>query len=143
MFPNKSLPTVSIQLVLIVLDIITRLSWCIIVKINIKGAYVQSPMKGDIMYTRINPKISKQIVELFPEYGKFADNDGYMYTVMKKAMYGCIQASSLYFDLLTKVLRGFGYEHCPTDKCVMRKVRRDKLLLLLIYVDDFLAFVDE
>jgi hypothetical protein len=60
------------------------------------------------------------MVKLYPEYGKFVDYDGYMYTVMKKTMYGCIQARSMWFDLLTKVLREFGYGHCPTDKCVIK-----------------------
>jgi hypothetical protein len=66
-----------------------------------------------------------------------------MYTEMKKAMYGCIQDSSMWFNLLTKLLREFGYEHCPIDKCVMRKVRGDKLLLLIIYINDILAVVYE
>jgi hypothetical protein len=48
----------------------------------------------------------------------------------------------MWFNLLTKVLREFGYEHCPTDRCVMRKVKRNKIILLLIYVDDILAIVD-
>jgi hypothetical protein len=143
MFPNKSSPTVSTQSVLAVLGVIIACSWRTIVKIDIKGAFVQTPMTGDPVYMRINPKITKQITELFPKHSKFVDKGGFMYTVMRKAMYGCIQASSMWFNLLTQVLREFGYEHCPTDKCVMRKVKGDRILLLLIYVDDILAIIDD
>jgi Reverse transcriptase (RNA-dependent DNA polymerase) len=142
MFPNKSSPTVPIQSILVFLGIIVTWNWRNIIKTDIKGAYVQTSMSGDPVYIRINPKITKQIVQLFPKYGKFVDDRGYMYTVMKKAMYGCIQASAMWFNLLTKVLREFGYEHCPTDRCVMRKVKRNKIFFLLIYVDDILAIVD-
>jgi hypothetical protein len=75
MFPNNSYSTVYIHSVLILLGIIKRLNWCIIVKIDIKGAYVQTQMTGDPVYMRINRKISKQIIELFPEYGKIVDKD--------------------------------------------------------------------
>ena len=57
-------------------------------------------------------------------------------------MYGCIQASPMWFNLLTRDLREFGHEHCTTDKCAMRKVKRDMRFLLLIYVGDILAIVD-
>ena len=143
MFPNKSSPTVAIQSVLVVLGIISVCSWRVMVKIDIKGAYVQTPMTGESVYMRLNPKVTSKVVNLFPKYKAFVDERGVMYTVMKKAMYGCIQASSMWFKLLTKVLREFGYEHSPTDQCVMRKVKGKRIFLLLIYVDDILAIVDD
>jgi hypothetical protein len=44
MFPNKSSSIVLIQLVLAVLGIILVCSWKVMVKMDIKGAYVQTPM---------------------------------------------------------------------------------------------------
>jgi hypothetical protein len=67
-----------------------------------------------------------------PNIEDFVDERGVMYTVMKKAMYRCIQARSMWFNLLTKGLRKFGYEHCPTDQCAMRKVKVEWIFLLLI-----------
>jgi hypothetical protein len=40
-------------------------------------------------------------------------------------------------------LKEFGYENFPTYQCVMRKVKQSKIILLLIYVDDILAIVDD
>jgi hypothetical protein len=49
----------------------------------------------------------------------------------------------MWFKLLTKGLREFGYEHSPTDQCVIRKVKGERIFLLLKYVDDILAIVDD
>jgi hypothetical protein len=67
MFLIESSPTVSIKSVLIVLGIITRFNWLIIVKIDLKRKFVKEPMTGDPVYMKIGPKLSKQIVEIFPE----------------------------------------------------------------------------
>jgi hypothetical protein len=51
-------------------------------------------------------------------------------SVMRKALYGCIQTCFICCILLTKDLREFGYQHWPIDKCVMRKVKGDSILSL-------------
>jgi hypothetical protein len=61
-----------------------------------------------------------------------------MLTKLAKAMYGCVQSSKLWFDLLAEVLRGEGYEHSPTDPCVMRKIVGVMIFYIMIYVDDLL-----
>jgi hypothetical protein len=62
---------------------------------------------------------------------------------MLKAMYGCIQASPLWYQLLKKLLEELGYKMSETDKCVFRKVAGDRIYILLVYVDDILALVDQ
>jgi hypothetical protein len=47
MFPDKSSPTVSIQSILAVLGIFTTCRCRTFVTIDIKGAFVQTPMSGD------------------------------------------------------------------------------------------------
>ncbi len=92
---------------------------------------------------RVDKKISKHVVEEFPELKSYVKEDGCIYTVLRKAMYGCIQASSLWYRLLRKVLEGTGYEASETDSCVFRKrASAGKLYILLVYVDDVLALVD-
>jgi hypothetical protein len=60
-----------------------------------------------------------------------------------KALYGCVQASKLWYNKLTKFLREEGYESSPTDMCVMRKLSKDEIFFLVIYVDDILVFASE
>ncbi len=59
-----------------------------------------------------------------------------------KALYGCIQASALWYTLIRSVLEEFGYEASETDQCVIRKWCGDRIFVLLLYVDDILAVVD-
>jgi hypothetical protein len=53
-------------------------------------------------------------------YVEVLQNDGGIIVKLLKAMYGCIQASRLWFNLLTKVLRSVGYVTSETDPCVIR-----------------------
>jgi hypothetical protein len=66
-----------------------------------------------------------------------------MLTQMLKAMYGCVQASSLWFALLTKVLLAHGYIASPTDRCVMRRESGGMIFCIMIYVDDLLIFASK
>jgi predicted SpoU family rRNA methylase len=61
---------------------------------------------------------------------------------MLKAMYGCIQASALWYALIKKFLEDQGYQVSETDRCVFRKRKGDRIFILLLYVDDILANVD-
>jgi hypothetical protein len=57
-----------------------------------------------------------------------------------KAMYGCVQASLLWYKLLVQVLSGIGFTVSEVDKCVMRLVVSGIVNIILIYVDDLLVF---
>ena len=76
------------------------------------------------------------IVEHLLGIKKYVTQDGKLYCHLLKALYGCIQASKLWFNKLTRFLRTQGYESPPTDPCVMQKLDGPKIFLLLIYVDD-------
>ena len=54
-----------------------------------------------------------------------------------------MQASKLWHNKLTAFLCSLGYEHSPTDPCVLRRIVEDKVYLLTIYVDDILVLADE
>ncbi len=143
MFPNKSSPTVAVHSMFTVLGLAASKPWRVVAKVDIKGAFVQTPMQGEPVYTKIDPKITKYAVELIPELKKMVEADGCLYTVMLKAMYGCVQASALWYALIRKLLEDFGYTVSETDRCVFRKEKNGRIFILLLYVDDILAVVDE
>ncbi len=116
--------------------------WRIFVKIDIKGAFIQTPMTGEPIYMRIDPKMTKYIIELYPHLKEMVEADGYLYTEMLKAMYGSIQASAPWYALIRKFLEDLGYEVCETDQCVFRKIVDRRIYILLLYVDSILAIVD-
>ena len=143
MYPNKASPTVAIHSVFTVLGIAPTKPWRIVVKIDIKGAFIQTPMSGEDVYMKIDPKITKYVIKLFPKLAGMVEDDGCLYTKLLKAMYGCVQASALWYALIRKLLEDFGYAVSKTDPCVFRKYRDGRLFLMLLYVDDILAVVDK
>jgi hypothetical protein len=82
----------------------------------------------------------KQIIRQFPEYQEFVTEDGVMFIQMLKAMYGCVQASLLWYKLLVKVLSGIGFVISKVDRCVLGLVVDNIVNIILIYVDDLLVF---
>ena len=93
------------------------------------------------MYIRCDRNLTKLIIEVLPGIKWYVTKEGTLYCHLLKALYGCVQASKLWYDKLTKFLRTLGYEHLPTDPCVMHKIVNDEIYLLVIYVDDILVLV--
>jgi hypothetical protein len=115
-------PTVAIHSVLAALGLASTKPWWIVVKIDIKGAFVQTPMTGETIYMRLDPKMTKYAVGLYPELVEMVEKDGCLYMEMLKAMYGCIQASALLYALIKKFLEDLGYEASEVDPCIFQKV---------------------
>jgi hypothetical protein len=59
---------------------------------------------------------------------------------MLKAMYGCVQASLLWYKLLVQVLESIGFKVSEVDRCVMWLVVGGVVNIILIYVDNLLVF---
>jgi hypothetical protein len=143
MYPDKASPTVAIHSVFTVLGLMASKKWLTVAKVDVKGVFVQTPMDGESVNMKIDPKITAYVISLYPKLREFVEVDGCLYTVMLKAMYGCIQASSLWYQMLRKLLEQRGYEMSQTDHCVFRKMVGDRIFILLVYVDDILALVDK
>jgi hypothetical protein len=143
MYPDKASPTVAIQSVFTVLGLAATKPWQIVVKIDVKGAFVQTPMEGEPIYMKLDPKISQVAAEMYPKLKDYVEGDGCIYTHLLKAMYGCVQASALWYRYIRRELENMGYTACETDRCVFRKQVGDRLFLALLYVDDILAIVDK
>jgi hypothetical protein len=143
MYPDKSSPTVAVHLVFTALGLASSKPWWIVVKIDIKGAFIQTPMKGEPVYMKIDPKISLYVVNMFSELGDMLEEDGCLYMLLLKAMYGCIQASALWYEPIKSFILELGYKCSKTDRCVFRKRVGNRVSILLLYVDDILAQVDE
>jgi hypothetical protein len=96
-FPDWSSPTVAIHSVMMVLALYAgRLNQYEVCKIDVKGAFIQTPMEGDPIYMKIGNDIASRVVKLYPEYVEFIDDKGNLFVEMLKAMYGCVQASLLW-----------------------------------------------
>jgi hypothetical protein len=138
MYPDKASPTIAVHSVFAILALCTGIRTLHLAKVDIKGAFIQTPMKGPPVYMRIDEKILQYIINLYPFYKQFVNEHGSIVTKLLKAMYGCVQSSKLWFDLLTQVLGNHGYVHSPKDPCVMRKQVGQHYFFIMIYVDDLL-----
>jgi len=142
MFPNKSSPTVVIQSVSTVLGLACQKRWRIVTKIDIKGAFVQSSMRGPPIYMQLDPKITQFVREMYPKFNEFVWKDACIYTILLKAMYGCIQSSALWCALIRSVIEEMGFKVGETDRCVFVKRVGNRVYTLLLCVNDILAVVD-
>jgi hypothetical protein len=61
---------------------------------------------------------------------------------MLKAMYGCVQASALWYALICYEIEKMNYLASETDNCVFVKQVGERLFVLLLHVDDILRIVD-
>ena len=112
-------------------------------KVDVKGAFVQTPMVGTDVYMRIRKKIVAYLLIMYRHFAEYAQPDGSILTKLLKAMYGCVQAEKLWYDLLIKVLQSRGYVPSETDPCVMRRKEKGMIFIILIYVDDLLIFASK
>jgi hypothetical protein len=141
-YPDRSYPTVATHSVFTVIGMVPgNLSWLVPTKFDVKGAFVQTPMKGPPMFMKIDPTLSKFVVKLYSEYDEFLGVDGSLTTELLKAMYSCIQVSRLWFYFIVSILKGLGYQQSPTDPCIMRNFCDGKIFIVLIYVDDLMVLV--
>ena len=67
-------------------------------------AFVQTPMKGEPVYMKVDLKISRYVIEMFLKLKEMLEMDGCLYTLLLKAMYRCVQASALWYALIRSIL---------------------------------------
>ena len=99
-------------------------------------------MEEPDVYMRICRRIVAYLLMMYPELSEYLQADGSIITLLLKAMYGCVQASRLWYDLLIKVLCSRGYVILESDPCVLRRVVDRLIFIRLLYVDDLLIFAD-
>jgi hypothetical protein len=95
------------------------------------------------MYMHICRRIMACLLMMYSELSEYVQADGSIITLLLKAMYGCVQASRLWCDLLTKILCSRGYVISETDPCVLRRVMDGMIFIILLYVDNLLIFANQ
>jgi hypothetical protein len=69
---------------------------------------------------------------------QYVGSNGTLYGVLHKALYSCVQASKLWYLKFSKFLRSIGYESSEVESCMFRKVEKEMVYLLVVYVNDVL-----
>jgi hypothetical protein len=75
--------------------------------------------------------LKQQILELYPACGRYVVADVVLYCRLNKALYGCVQASKLWYEKRKKFLWLQGYVHRDVDPCVLKEGSKRYAYLLL------------
>jgi len=143
LYPNRSSPTVSVHAILTCLALAACNTAYTLAKIDVKGAFIQTEMSGTPVYIKCTSQLRDLILDLYPEYKKYIGKVGVLYCKLLKALYGCVQASKLWYEKVRKFLERLGYVRGEVDLCVFRRVIGEKVYLLTLYVDDILLIAEK
>jgi hypothetical protein len=116
---------------------------CEVAKVDVKGAFIQTEMSGTPVYVKCVGKLRDKVLRVFPHIKKYIGGDCVLYGVLRKALYGCVQASRLWYLKLSKFLKRVGYINSEMEPCVLRKVENERVYLLVVYIDDILIITSE
>ena len=131
---KTSSPTISVNSVFIIAMLAAKKKWKRRVG-DIAGAYLNAIML-DVIFMRLDAQVSEIICELDARYLQYLNEKGELIVQLKKALYGCIQSSYLWYECLKAALIQFGCKVSNIDHCIFVFKSEDGELLIGIYVDD-------
>jgi hypothetical protein len=135
---ETSPPTVTIESVMLscTIDAKERRD---VATVDIPGGFMQTDME-DTVHMVLEGTMAELLVKLDPKlYRKdiqVKKGKPVMYVQLKKALYGTLQASLLFWKDLSGKLREWGFEVNPYNWCVANKTINGKQCTMLWHVDD-------
>ena len=91
----------------------------------------------DVKSTFLNGDLEEEVYIEQPE-GFILRNDANLVCKLKKALYSLKQAPRAWYFHLDKYLQQQGFTKDSTDINLYTKVENDKLLIIVVYVDDII-----
>lgn len=115
--------------------------------IDIGGAFLNADMgpTGVHVHMRISKVTTKMLVDIDEANKRFVDKNDTMVVRLDKALYGCVEASNLWYNDLRTKLESDDLHANPYDPCVFNKVGTSgDQRTVEIHVDDlFVTSVNE
>jgi hypothetical protein len=109
-----------------------------VMTIDVGNAYLNAAIQRDV-FMRIEPTIARMLAQLDPSYATHVQQDGSIVVKLKKALYGCVESSQLWYDNIRTKLLTLGFVQNRKDACVFNKVHNGKQLTVALYVDDLMC----
>ena len=111
-----------------------------IVTADIAGAFLHAEMDDFVLVKLDGPMVSYLVranPNKYKDFVEYERNRRVIYLRLKRALYGCVKSSLLWWKLLTKTLtEKMGFTLNPYDTCVANKTVEDSQLTVLWHVDD-------
>jgi len=109
---------------------------------DVKGAYLIPEVSKDEpdIIMMLDRKVSKIFVKVYPNLSEFLNNEGCMYMLVQKYLYGLPQASMHFNKHLTRSLKSMNMKVAKVDKCLfVRTGVNDSRVSATTWVDDVLV----
>ena len=129
----RSSPTVHLENLLMQIGYAAThdMSLC---SMDVEGAFLEADLPYPI-YMRLSDDVSEVLKKMEPTtYG----TKKHVVVKLKKALYGLVTSSKLWYEKLKSVLLSIGLTIHPYDPCVFIGHYKDKYIILSCYVDDIL-----
>ena len=91
----------------------------------------------DVKTAFLNGSLDESIFMRQPD-GFIEKGKEHMLCKFKRSIYGLKQASRAWNTCFDNAVKSFGFEQCLDESCVYKKWNGDKVVFLVLYVDDIL-----
>jgi len=126
---NTSSPTASFTSVLVALKYaaVNKMKG---MKIDVKGAFLNA-LLDELVYIMLDRKATDIAIQWMLKLQSMVYN-GHLYVLVKKALYGLVQAARLWYETIRAVLIKIGFQEI--EQCMFKRGND----VLVLYVDDLL-----
>jgi hypothetical protein len=90
--------------------------------------------QSDYTTAYLNGKLEEVIYMKQPEGFEIGDS----VCLLRKAIYGLKQAGRTWYNTIDPIIRKEGFVRCVSDRCMYFNNCRESLIIIILYVDDFL-----
>ena len=108
--------------------------------IDFPGAFLNSEMPGEGYHEvlmRLNKCLSGILIGIDPSYKKYLNSNDTIIVRLKKALYGCVESSKLWYDKISGDMGKLGFTLNPYDICVFNHIEAcGSQTTCVIHVDD-------
>jgi len=109
-----------------------------VVTMDIGSAYLNADMEGREVYMKLDKTCSDAYSAVCSPALSFLNDDGTLVVRLKKALYGCIQSSRLWYKHLRQTLVSIRFSVNAYDACVYNMGEGDMQVTLTLHVDDLM-----
>jgi hypothetical protein len=141
LYENLSSPTVATTSVFTIAAIAAAEERHAVV-IDIGGAFLHADLAptGVDVHMRLDRTMATMLVQLDPTYRSFVEENGTIVVQLDKALYGCVEASALWYAHLRDTLERDGFEVNAYDSCIYNKTGNSgEQITVGVHVDDLMV----
>jgi hypothetical protein len=104
---------------------------------DVKSAFTKGDrFPGSTVVLHLPALIATIFVEQRPEWAPYVEDDGTLYLVLEKSIYGLCEASRMWNENIEKELKAIGFKQHPMEKCVYYGLFEGRFSILNLHVDD-------